>query len=200
MISAAMMMFRMFCRSRSASIHCELLERSCGAGAPAIVCGIVVALAVGSGVDGGRGVSALATGADGTGTGGGSWGLPPKSSTKRRICSASTFRSPRIGAGAREGVACGRTGCCGRAAGRAVGGATGRGCSRGRGGETRGLGGTNGGSSASDESSAVDCCSLLQPLAMATTTKMINQISGSISASFTLLTGGTRFSNILARD
>jgi len=71
-------------------------------------------------------------------------------------------------------------------AGRAIGVVPARGCDCGGG--IRGLGRTTGAASSGvDESSLVDSCNLLQPLPMATITKMISQITPSMFASFMML-------------
>lgn len=83
---------------------------------------------------------------------------------------------------------------------RSIGAAAGRGCSRG-GGERCGLGrATDGASSDLDESSSIDRCSLLQPLAREIITKMMSQTRTSMLASFTVLTGWAGFSDVVARD
>lgn len=195
MISAEMMMFRIFFRSRSASIHCAAREVCAVAGALAIVCGATGASTTGSGFGGGGGGSALRIGEDMTG--GAGWDWPLNCSINRRISSAPTFRPADPAAGTGGGMARGPAGC-GRTAGRGTGGGMARGCSRGRGGIC-GLGRvTGGGSPELDESSSVDCCSLVQPLTRATTTKMISQMIPSMFASLTVLTRRAGFTGVFS--
>lgn len=70
MISAEMMMLRMFWRSRSASIHCEAREVCAGAGAPTTVCVATGAPVAGSAFGGGGGGSTFRMGGGATGGGG----------------------------------------------------------------------------------------------------------------------------------
>ena len=137
--------------------------------------------------------------------GGAGRACPLNCSMKRRICSGSTRQASRgggepTGAGAvRYPVRC--TGCAVRRIGAATDLAptgAGRGCcGRGR----CGFGCKTGGAfSDSDESLSICLCSLLQPLANTTTAAMINQTRVSMSACFTMLTGGPGLTNVLAGD
>ena len=204
------MMFRMFCRSRSASVHCDAREDCAGAGASAfakaaadksaIVC-FWTGASSGGGSGGGEGGSTVAmdgagTGRDGGGDGCAGCGLRPIFSTARRMLSAPTFRLAGIGTGADFGV--GRRIAGGAARGtRGIGTVAGRGCGR----ETGGFGGDGGGASSSDsgEDFSWDCCNLLQPLARLITT-MISQISPLLSASLTMLAGRPGLAHVLSRD
>jgi hypothetical protein len=195
------MMFRMFRRSRNASVHCVARDDCAGTGASAIDC-CWAGASRGEGSGGGGGGSALARGETGTecdGRGGGAAGCAfrPIFSTTRRISSALTFRAGGIDTGADGGV--GRRIMGGTARGtRGVGTVTGRGCGRG----IAGFGGTRGGASSSDsgELRSWDCCSLLQPLARLTTTKIITQMRPPMSASLIMLAGWPGLTDILSRD
>ncbi len=204
------MMLRIFCRSRSASVHCDARDDCAGDGASAfakaaadksaIVC-VWTGASRGAGSGGGGSGSALATGEAGTecdGRGGGAagCGFRPIFSTTRRMSSALTFRAAGVGAGADCRV--GRRIAGGTARGtRGIGTVTGRGSGRG----TGGFGGAGvGASSDSGELLSLDCCSLLQPLAKLTITMMISQMTPLLSANLTMLAGRSRLADIFSGD